>query len=383
MAEEEYFFDFDNELFLNIIKKKIDQLGFYCVQGMGGMNIEKNKLKLSNYQGDFVVYCDDVTENKNLIQIETKLLDYKDNDGLFFLRRNNIKIEWGSGYFDEDFKNIFLIPENEFVLPHKGKRKIRFKFYIVKSGSVFKKGKTLEENILFETTTFYFIDYNRLGYLDKATKVDDIDSGTIQLGLALANATGSIGKAELGKIKQWIEDKNKWGLNEFYHPELLDDQENIKKKAYYNQLLKDSFDKIREKKLTLSRIVKKINENAFLNEKYDAINLLLNIVSADNKLGKEENELLTKIVRSLEVDETEFNKMKEKVIATVDVIDEDETDETLFNINAKMSKDEKCKLLRKEYSRWNAQTNNSDIKIKTRAKRMVEIAARLRSKYKC
>ena len=75
--------------------------------------------------------------------------------------------------------------------------------------------------------------------------------------------------------------------------------------------------------------------------------------------------------------------MKEKVIATVDVIDEDETDETLFNINAKMSKDEKCKLLRKEYSRWNAQTNNSDIKIKTRAKRMVEIAARLRTKYKC
>ena len=48
-----------------------------------------------------------------------------------------------------------------------------------------------------------------------------------------------------------------------------------------------------------------------------------------------------------------------------------------------MSKDEKCKLLRKEYSRWNAQTNNSDIKIKTRAKRMVEIAARLRTKYKC
>jgi len=28
MAEEEYFFDFDNELFLNITKKKIDQLGF-------------------------------------------------------------------------------------------------------------------------------------------------------------------------------------------------------------------------------------------------------------------------------------------------------------------------------------------------------------------
>lgn len=383
MVKEEYFFDLNSELFLNIKKKKIDQLDCICVQGMGGLNIEKNKLKLSNYQGDFIIYCDDITEIKNPVQIETKLSDYKDGDGLFFLRRNNIKIEWGSGYFDEDFKIIFLIAENELVLPYKGKRKIRFRFYIVKPGTVFKKGNTTQENILFETTAYYLTDYNRLGYLDKPTKVDEVDSGTIQLGLALANATGSMGKAEIGKIKQWIEDKNKWGLNEFYHPELLDDQENIKKKAYYNQLLKGSFDKIKDKKLTLSSIVKKINENAFLNEKYEAINLLLNVVSADNKLGKEENDLLTKIVRSLEVDEKEFNKMKEKIIATVDVIDEDETDETLFNISAKMSKDEKCKLLRKEYSRWNAQTNNSDIKIKTRAKRMVEIAARLRTKYKC
>jgi len=382
MAKEEYFFEYDDELIINITKKKINQLDYYCVQGLGGINIEKNKLKLSNYHVDYVIYLDDVTDNKNSIQIETKLSDLKDSDGLIFSRRFNVNIKWGSGYFP-DPQDLVFFQENELILPHKGKRKIRFKFYIVKPGSVFKKGKTLEENILFETFCDYFIDYNRLGYLDKPTKVDEIDSGTIQLGLALANVTGSIGNAELAKVKQWIEDKNKWGLNELYNSELLDDQENIKKKAHYNQLLKESYDKIREKKLTLSKIVKKINEIAFLNEKYDAINLLLNIVSADNKLGKEENELLTKIVRSLEVDETEFNKMKEKIIATVDVIDENESDETLFNINAKMSKDEKCKLLRKEYSRWNAQTNNSDIKIKTRAKRMVEIAARLRSKYKC
>lgn len=382
MAKEEYYFDLDDEIYLRIINQKIEQSNFYCIQGLGGLNIEKNKLKSSNYQGDFVVYCDDVTDRKNIIKIKSQLSSSKDNDELFFLRRNNIKIEWGSGYFD-DFRNLFLVEESELIPPFKGKRHIKFKFNIVKSDSIFKDGVTSKENILFETHTTYFIDYKRDGYLDIPTKVSEIDVGTIQLALLLANVNGSIERAEFGKIKQWIEDKNKWGLNEIYNPEILDDQENIKKKAYYNQLLKYNFDKIKDKKFTFSQIVKKLNQNSYLSEKYEAINLLLQIVSADNKLGKEENELLTKIVRSLEVDEIEFNKMKEKIIATVDIIDENESHETLFNITPKMTKNEKCILLRKEYTKWNAQTNNSDVKIKARAKRMVEIAAQLRTKYKC
>lgn len=382
MAKEEYYFDLDDEICLEIINQKIEQSNYYCIQGLGGLNIEKNKLKSSNYQGDFVVYCDDVTDPKNIIKIKSQLSSHKDSDGLFFLRRNNVKIEWGSGYFD-NFRNLFLIEESELIPPFKGKRYIKFKFNIVKLDSIFKDGVTSEKNILFETHTTYIIDYKRDGYLDIPTKVSEIDVGTIQLGLALVNVNGSIERAEFGKIKQWIEDKNKWGLNEIYNPEILDDLENIKRKAYYNQLLKYSFDKIKDKKLTLSQIVKKFNQNSYLNEKYEAINLLLQIVSADNKLGKEENELLTKIVRSLEVDEIEFNKMKEKIIATVDTIDENESHETLFNITTKMTKNEKCILLRKEYTKWNAQTNNSDVKIKARAKRMVEIAAQLRTKYKC
>ena len=46
-----------------------------------------------------------------------------------------------------------------------------------------------------------------------------------------------------------------------------------------------------------------------------------------------------------------------------------------------MSKDEKLKLLRKEYSRWNALTNNSDKLIRERAKEMRDLAASLRSEY--
>ena len=59
----------------------------------------------------------------------------------------------------------------------------------------------------------------------------------------------------------------------------------------------------------------------------------------------------------------------------------DEADESVFGINKDMSKDEKLKLLRKEYSRWNALTNNSDKLIRERAKEMRDLAASLRSEY--
>ena len=56
-------------------------------------------------------------------------------------------------------------------------------------------------------------------------------------------------------------------------------------------------------------------------------------------------------------------------------------EESVFGINKDMTKDEKLKILRKEYGRWNALTNNSDKMIRERAKEMRDLAANLRSQY--
>ena len=46
-----------------------------------------------------------------------------------------------------------------------------------------------------------------------------------------------------------------------------------------------------------------------------------------------------------------------------------------------MSTEEKLKTLRKEYSRWNALTNNNDKAIRERAREMRDLATNLRSQY--
>ena len=76
--------------------------------------------------------------------------------------------------------------------------------------------------------------------------------------------------------------------------------------------------------------------------------------------------------------------MKSVAIANISDIEHSETmDETVFNLTGDMSKSDKCKRLREEYSKWNRQTNNSNQTIRDRAKSMVELAANLRKKYGC
>ena len=48
-----------------------------------------------------------------------------------------------------------------------------------------------------------------------------------------------------------------------------------------------------------------------------------------------------------------------------------------------MDNKEKCKVLRKEYTKWNAQTNHKEAKRKKRAKEMVKIIANLRKQHNC
>jgi hypothetical protein len=127
-----------------------------------------------------------------------------------------------------------------------------------------------------------------------------------------------------------------------------------------------------------------MNEKLSKAQKYEIIELLLSIASADNKLSKEEDSLLNKIVKKLEVDEVIFANMKNKTIISVDEIETStSTSESIFGIKEEMSDEEKCKLLRKHYSKWNAQTNSNNPKTKSRAKEMVKLITALREKYNC
>ena len=92
--------------------------------------------------------------------------------------------------------------------------------------------------------------------------------------------------------------------------------------------------------------------------------------------------VINKIAKSLEINLQTFKEMKNKVIANVDSIEfAEKPSESSFGITDDMDDAEKMKILRKEYTKWNGQTNHKDVKKKKRAKEMVKIIADLRKQY--
>ena len=74
--------------------------------------------------------------------------------------------------------------------------------------------------------------------------------------------------------------------------------------------------------------------------------------------------------------------MKNKIVAKVGSLDlSEKPSEESFGITDDMTDAEKMKILRKEYTKWNGQTNHKDPKKKKRAREMVKIIADLRKQY--
>ena len=120
-------------------------------------------------------------------------------------------------------------------------------------------------------------------------------------------------------------------------------------------------------------------QREFRNLQVEKTNEELKIASSVFEGSKKYNELQSKLKTF-----NEKLKQKSSEIANVDKIDMSESPaEETFGITKDMDEKEKCKLLRKEFTKWNNQTTNKDPKRRKRAKEMIKIVAELRKKYDC
>ena len=143
--------------------------------------------------------------------------------------------------------------------------------------------------------------------------------------------------------------------------------------------LKENFYKAKDNKIDLEEVLSKLKEYSVIEERYEIINYLLNLAIDDKTFSNNENSFIDKVAKSLELNNEKYREIKKRKTATVKFIGfEKNASETLFGIKEDMSKEEKEKILRKEYSRWNALTNNNDKAIRERAREMRDLAAKLR-----
>ena len=281
--------------------------------------------------------------------------------------------ESSSRTYFPDWSLFVPVPVDFIVPPHKGKRRIKFLLCVADTATTVERGGLTDTSGLQHIST-RILDFNfkEPGYMDELVNRDKVEDLTIKLGMCMAAADGTLDQKELNTIKNWAKNLTS----------LLEDDKAQERNAHFSKFLKSSAIAAKTHKISLSNLVKEFNDIASKTQKYTAMQLLLDISGADGTLSKEEDVFINKIAKTTGINLSTFKEMKNKVIANVDNIDlSEKPSEESFGITEDMDDSEKMKVLRKEYTKWNGQTNHKDVKKKKRAKEMVKIIADLRKQY--
>ena len=274
-----------------------------------------------------------------------------------------------------DYFNWLYIPKEFILPPNKGKRKLKFNLTACDTDTETTHGAHDDLNkIKHNANTFVHFNCKEIGYMDELVNKDKVEDLTIQLGMCMAAADGHLDQKELNIIKDWAKK-----ITDELEPEKAKE-----KKKHFSDHIKKAYNEAKNKKISLSNLVKEFNDKAGKSTKYMAIELMLDIAEADGKLSKSEVSFIDKIAKTTEIDLKTFQEMKNKVIAKVDKIEMSEKpSEEGFGITKDMDEKEKCRELRKQFTKWNNQTTHKDLKRRKRAKEMVKAIAELRKKYNC
>ncbi len=277
-------------------------------------------------------------------------------------------------YFPDWF-NFVYIPKELIIPPNKGRRKLKFNFTACDTDTTVTHGGHDDLNkIHYNAYDFYNLTTKEPGYMEELVNKSKVEDLTIKLAMCMAATDGHLDQKELNVIKNWAKSLT----------QELDEDKAEEKKKHFSKFIKETYKEAKTKKISISKLVSEFNNKASKGQKYLAIELMLNVASSDDKLAAEEEKFINKIAKTTGIDLKTFKDMKNKIVAKVGKLDlSEKPSEETFGITEDMDDKEKCKILRKEYTKWNSQTTQRDPKRKKRAKEMVKIIADLRKQYNC
>ena len=291
-----------------------------------------------------------------------------------------------------DLPDELAFPFNVITFPKGGKRKLNFRVFITNEKIKYDElsGRPIINGLIncrpdeFEFMNDYEFDpysdyedikvygtktieaeYKLPGYLEKNRKETSYLKSIIATNLVLLREKNL--KNAFKVIKdEFMYDNNGYDYNE--------------RPIFQTLNLVKAYNCLKENNLKLKINFKEIRNKTLINEKYNIIDTLLNLSTRDDKFYANEDDFLNNVASQLELDNKKYLEIKKQKTINAKMVNfSNKNEEEMFGINKQMSKDEKIKTLRSEYSRWNALTNHSDKTKREKARNMRDLAAKLRS----
>ena len=271
-----------------------------------------------------------------------------------------------------------LIPES-LIGPHKGNRILELQCLVWNQNTqpVF-SGGFLPENssgagcIQISTHEFSFNIPNS-GYMEIDSERLQVQIASIKLALSIALADGSLDKSEGNEIKKWIK-----GIVD----STLESQK-MKIKDELNKALENGFNEIKNNPINIKLTCDGIKDIGSSADKFDLIELCLDVMAADGEADKEELKQIEEISNLIGIDYQEITRMKDQRLIKLDPASASLAGmEEKLDINPEWDKEKINKHILGLYGKWNGRLNSlPEGNERDNAQQMLTLIAEARKKY--
>jgi tellurite resistance protein len=254
------------------------------------------------------------------------------------------------------------------LFPHKGKRILRFGVSLLSGQNGqdprFRGGDVIPAKAGIAYAERLFICENPdFGYVDLQENVHRTKSLAVALAFAISAADNKLYHAEVQVIKQWaIANLLPSGTIGTKLEEALDHAVRFFQKG--NQL-------------DIYKVCKEIVELAPVSDRYDILDLCLQVARAKGTVAAEELSVLKYIATWLEVDMDRFREMMEKLLPVN--LHQVKNTEVILGITPNMGRENTRRQLNRYYRKWNSRVTNADPEIQGQADQMLRLIAEARS----
>ena len=212
-------------------------------------------------------------------------------------------------YYPDWARLSALIPE-ALIGPHKGTRHLELKCFIWYESHkpIFKNGHldTSERsaskggiNIINHEFSFRF---SNSGYMEIDDERLKIQMASVKLAISIALADGSLDQKEGKEIKKWIKDIVKSSL----------ESQKDKIKEALNNSLEEGFKETKHGSLDIKAVCSNIKSIGSKADKYDLLELCLDVMAADGEADQEELKQIAEISDLIGIDYEEVTKLKDQ-----------------------------------------------------------------------
>jgi len=269
-----------------------------------------------------------------------------------------------------------LIPES-LIGPHKGNRTLQLQCFLWYEHlkPEFERGYLPEDTTggINVFTHEFNLNLTNPGYLEVDDERLEVQVASIKLAISIAMADGTLDKSEGTEIKNWVK-----GI-----VDSAGESQRSKIKETLNNALEEAYNEVKSSPINIEQVCADIKDIGSAADKFDLIELCLDVMAADGEADKEELKQIEQISKLVGIDYDEISKMKDQRLIKLDPTSSSNSGlEEKLDIDPEWDNEKINKHILSLYGKWNGRLNSLSEGIeRENAQKMLDLIAEARKKY--